>query len=468
MLGIDPGEIVGKSAEDFMGEAYVVRSRQLDRQVFETGASIPAFEEEFYDATGRRRILLTTKSPLRDSSGAVANVVSASVEISDRKAAELALEDQRMFLRDVIDYDPNIIFATDQNGVFTLVNKAMANLCAISPKHLIGREFLQALPLRAEAEIFRQDGERILQDGLSKLYSERQLTDGSGTARWYQVVSIAIELGCENAPAVLTVGTDISAIKNSHAEMSEARQAAESSDLGKSEFLTLVSLELRTPLNAIMRYCEMIGSPPPGANDLPSSAEMTEEIGTSARHVLGLIDDIVDISNYEAGKYTLDDQELDIGMLIAEIARQIEAEPISRHARLSIDIAKNLPALIADPVHLRQGLLNLLAGAVKFTPVGGSVRVGAKLTEHGALRVTVGELTGTTNPPADPPPRDGLGQPSLNSSDPVMDLDLRLSAAFMKMHDADFDISSRTAEGTEVTITFPAMRSAWQQATSAQ
>ena len=223
MLGIDPEEIVGKSAEEFMSEAFAVRNRQLDRQVFESGASLPAFEEEFYDATGRRRILLATKSPLRDSSGVVANVVSASVEISDRKAAELALEDQRMFLRDVIDHDPNIIFATDQNGVFTLVNKAMANLCATSPEHLIGREFVHAVALSAEAEIFRQDGQRILQDGLSKLYSERQLTDGSGTARWYQVVSIAIDPGYENAPAVLTVGTDISAIKNSHAEMSEAR-----------------------------------------------------------------------------------------------------------------------------------------------------------------------------------------------------------------------------------------------------
>ncbi len=95
MLGIDPDKIVDRLAEEFMGEDYAARDRRLDRQGFETGAPIPAYEEEFFDATGRRRILLTTKSSLCDSAGAVANVVSASVEISDRKAAEFALEDQR-------------------------------------------------------------------------------------------------------------------------------------------------------------------------------------------------------------------------------------------------------------------------------------------------------------------------------------------------------------------------------------
>ena len=456
MLGIDPEDIVGKRAEEFMSEAYALRNRQLDREVFETGASIPAFEEEFFDATGRRRILLTTKSPLRDSTGAVANVVSASVEISDRKAAELALEDQRRFLRDVVDHDPNIIFATDQNGAFTLVNEAMAELCGTSPEQLIGREFMKAAPFRAEAEIFQKDVQRILKEGLSKLYSERQLTDGSGIQRWYQVVSVAIERGFENAPAVLTVGTDISMIKNSRQESqeaSEAERAAELPELGKSEFFSLVGMELRTPLNAIIRYCEMIGAPQSGANNAPSSAEMTAKIGTNARHLLGLVDDVVDVSNYEAGKYTLDNQELDVAAVIGEIARQVELDSRPHHVPLSIDVSKNLPALIADPVRFRQGLSNLLANAVKFSAPGGSVSVGARLTEHGALRITV---------------RDDVGQPSPRECNPEMDLDLRLSAAFMKMHDADFDVSSPAAETTEVTITFPAMRSAWQQTTTTQ
>lgn len=84
MLGIDPEDVVGKRAEEFLSEAYALRNQQLDREVFESGASIPAFEEEFYDATGRRRILLTTKSPLRDSTDAVANVVSASVAVTSK------------------------------------------------------------------------------------------------------------------------------------------------------------------------------------------------------------------------------------------------------------------------------------------------------------------------------------------------------------------------------------------------
>jgi PAS domain S-box-containing protein len=449
MLGLNPEDIVGKSAEEFMGEVYALRNRKLDRQVFESGVSIPAFEEEFFDATGRRRILLTTKSPLRDSTGAVANVVSASVDISDRKAAELALEDQRSFLRDVIDHDPNIIFATDHNGALTLVNKAMVKFCGVPPEHLIGRAFVGAAPIRAEAELLHKDMEQVLAGGESKLLRERRLTDGAGEARWYQTVSIAIEQGGDNRAAVLTVGTDISALKKEPAEMNTAEPAAVSSD-----FAAHVGEELRTPLNAIMRYCELIGAPMSGGDGRPSAGEMAADIGANARHLLGLVDDFVDVSNYHAGKYTLSNQELDVEATIREVAGQLAPQCGSRRLRLGIDIADNLPALIADPVRLRQGLLNLLANAVEMTPPGGSVSIGARLNENGALRISLRDHNRAEH---------GLGR-----SRPGSELDLPLAAAFMKMHDADFDISRRDGEATRITVTFPAIRSAWRQVATTQ
>ncbi|MBT5781155.1 MAG: PAS domain S-box protein [Rhodospirillaceae bacterium] len=465
MLGVDPEDIVGKSAAALMEQEYTERHHRLDRQVFESGVSIPAFEEEFFDATGRRRILLTTKSPLRDGDGAVANVVSASVEISDRKAAELALEDQRQFLREVIDLDPNIIFSTSQAGIITLANAAMAKLCGITADQLIGRALLNAVPVSAEAEIFQSDGQQVLQGGMNKLHTERQLTDSAGDVHFFQVVNVAIELGRTRTPAALTVGSDISAIKKSQLEMDKAKQAAEISDLGKSEFLAHVSHELRTPLNAIVRHCEMISSPPTGPASQPNRGKIAEDIGANARHLLGLVDDIVDVSNYEAGKYTLFDQELNVGAIIRDIAHQVELEVSDDPVQLRIEIAADMPALIADPLRFRQGMLNLLANAVKFTPPGGKVLVRALLTEQGAVRISVQDQNKAVNKHDGPLMLNRFGQVEngMNRSYPGSGLDLPLSVAFMKMHDAELDLCSREGEGSEVTITFPAMRSAWEQ-----
>ena len=213
----------------------------------------------------------------------------------------------------------------------------------------------------------------------------------------------------------------LSMIKNSHMESSAARRAAGLPELGKSDFLTVVGMELRTPLNAIIRYCEMIGAPAPGTKIPPSSAEMTAKIGTNARQMLGLVDDIVDVSNYEAGKYTLDNQELDVAAVIGEIADQVELNSRSHNVPLSIDVSKNLPALIADPVRFRQGLMNLLANAVKFTAPGGSVSVGARLTEQGAVRITVRDQNRAAAGQDGVLPLDDIGQPSPRESDPEMD-----------------------------------------------
>ena len=465
MLGIDPNDIIDKRTEEFMDKAYALRNRQLDRQVFDSGMAIPAFEEEFHDATGRRRILLTTKSPLRNSSGAVANIVTASVDISDRKAAELALNDQRQFLRAVIDLDPNIIFATDQNGNFTLANKAMAELCGAPAEQLLGRAFVTAAPVRAEAAKFLSAGQRILGGGPNKLHFERRLTDSAGEARWFQVVHVAIAQGRGGAPAMLTIGSDISAIKKSQTELDVAKQAAESSNLGKSEFLTHISHELRTPLNAIIRHCEMIGAPPANGGKQANWAESAEDIGANARCLLSMVDDIVDVANYEAGNYALDNQQLDIAAAIHDIAGQVARENEAARVRFDIDIAHDLPALITDSLRFRHGMANLLANAVNVTPPGGSVSVRAMLSEHGAVRISVRDQNKSVPENADPLTLNRFGQVENGTprSYAASGLDLPLSVAFMRMLGAHVELDRVKDEGSEITIIFPAMRSAWRQ-----
>jgi PAS domain S-box-containing protein len=440
MLGIDPDEVVDCGAEDFMGEDSAARNRRLDRQVFETGATIPAYEEEFFDATGRGRTLLTTKSPLRDSTGAVVNVVTASVEISDRKAAELALEEQRAFLRNVIDHDPNIIFATDKNGVLTLANRALAELCAFSPEQVIGQELIATAPLRAEAEILTADVQRILNGETRKFATERCLTDRLGQAHWYHVVNLAFEQGFDKSPAVLTVATEMAVVKRP-AETPERRGP--------------LNQELLTPLNAIIRYCETISGGAPDSG--PSPSEMAEEIGSNARRLLGLVDGLVDISNFRDSESALDNDEIDLAALVQKLAGEAGME-------IALDIAPYLPALIADPARLPQGLQNLLSSAAEYA--AGHLALSVGLSEAGALRLSLSGPAQSDEAQENPLLFADLSSSGLDANDPGAEIGVPLWVSFMKMHGAEIEISRH--DGMHLTITFPAMRSAWRQMTTTQ
>jgi len=173
----------------------------------------------------------------------------------------------------------------------------------------------------------------------------------------------------------------------------EAETAAEDSDTAsvarRLDFLAKVSHEVRTPLNSILGFTELMLEERLGAIGNARYKSYVEDIHQSGLYALSLLDDLLDISKIDAGKFDLDFTAVDLPELVEDCVNSLQ--PLAKRERILLrtSLAPNLPAVIADRRRLKQILLNLLSNAIKFTNAGGQVIVSARLIDGGDLRLRV-------------------------------------------------------------------------------
>jgi len=175
----------------------------------------------------------------------------------------------------------------------------------------------------------------------------------------------------------VSVYSDITERSAAEREIRAARGAAEASNRAKSEFLAKMSHELRTPLNSIIGFSDILLQRTYG--DL--NEKQTRHVGNvheSGRHLLGLINEVLDLSKVEAGRLELSRQPLSLNRTIREVLAMMEAQASRNGVALKMSSPEDLPPVSADPTRIKQVLQNLVANAVKFTPEGGSVTVNAR------------------------------------------------------------------------------------------
>ncbi len=168
------------------------------------------------------------------------------------------------------------------------------------------------------------------------------------------------------------------------AEMARAAMLeAQAANRAKTEFLANMSHELRTPLNAIIGFSDMMMSGLAGPNNMEKHTEYSQDINESGRHLLELINDILDLAKIEAGALELDEQLVDISRIATSCITLIKERAHERGLELTCDLGDQTPVLRGDERKLKQILINLLSNAVKFTPRGGSVTLTAVHCEDG-------------------------------------------------------------------------------------
>ena len=237
-----------------------------------------------------------------------------------------------------------------------------------------------------------------------------------------------------------------------------AKMAAETSNRTKSEFLANMSHELRTPLNAIIGFSDVIQSRMFG----PISdryREYAANILTSGNHLLGLINDVLDLSKLEAGQMELREEDVDLANVISLSMRFVESQAKKSSINLAQVIDERARYIRGDERRLRQAVVNLLANAVKFTPSGGSVRVVCAYTDTGVL-VVVSD-TGVGMSRADiPKAMEPFGQVDsrLSRKYEGTGLGLPLAKDLVELHGGTLTVESEVNIGTTVTIALPATR----------
>jgi signal transduction histidine kinase len=171
-------------------------------------------------------------------------------------------------------------------------------------------------------------------------------------------------------------------------ELRRSKERAKAANRAKSEFLANMSHELRTPLNAIIGFSELIhGQKPDGISE--RYAEWKGDILTGARHLLNVINNVLELSRLEAGRYDLVDEVVDLAVLVRECLRMVRLQAERAQVQLDCAIADTEVELRADSQAVRRVLLNLLTNAVKFTPAGGLVLVRAERLANGGIALTV-------------------------------------------------------------------------------
>ncbi len=238
-----------------------------------------------------------------------------------------------------------------------------------------------------------------------------------------------------------------------------ALDTAATASQAKSQFLATMSHELRTPLNAIIGFSELLATEAFGPLGDPHYPDYAQNIHASGRHLLGLINDVLDFSKLDAGRLDLHDEEIDLHELVASVLRMVEIEASRAGLALEAALGEALPHLRADARRVRQVLLNLLSNAVKFTPRGGAVRV--TIARHGGGLGIVISDTGIGIAAADiPRALEHFGQvdSSLSRKYEGTGLGLPLARRLMELHGGRLDLESAVGIGTTVTARFPAER----------
>lgn len=249
--------------------------------------------------------------------------------------------------------------------------------------------------------------------------------------------------------------------KRVEAALREANHAAERANRTKSEFLASVSHELRTPLNAILGFSDILRHGLFGPLGNPRYEDYARDIHQSGRHLLDLINDILDIAKIEARKADLRESELDVEQISRSCMRMIAQRAEDRGLSIRVEIAPGLPQLYADQRAVKQILLNLLTNAVKFTPVGGRVGLSAVQADDGGIRISVSDSGIGMAPEEIPVALEPFMQTASSqaSEEKGTGLGLTLAKQLTELHGGAFELMSEPGRGTTVTMHFPAERS---------
>jgi two-component system cell cycle sensor histidine kinase PleC len=252
----------------------------------------------------------------------------------------------------------------------------------------------------------------------------------------------------------------IGELEQAKAISDEARNRAEAANISKSQFLAQMSHELRTPLNAILGFSEVMKGEIFGPHAVPAYKDYANDIHNSGQHLLNLINEILDLSRIEAGRYELNEEPVQLAAVVQDCHHLLKLRARNRGLTIHELFEPELPRLWADERAVRQICLNLLANAIKFTPQGGEIWLKVGWTASGGQYMSVKD-NGPGIPEEEIPivlATFGQGSTSIKSAEQGAGLGLPIAKNLIDLHGGTFTLRSKVRVGTEVVVAFPPER----------
>jgi two-component system, cell cycle sensor histidine kinase PleC len=448
-------------------------------------------EREVFDREFRMKherghwVWLRARASLAPGSSTEApHLVGIVFDVTRQKMLDKLSNDAEVRLKDAIENISEAFVLWDTDSRLVLCNSKYQQFHSLPASVCVPSTHYNVVATASKEPVIKQYLPGQINDKSGARSVEVQLGDG----RWLQINERRTKDG-----GFVSVGTDITALKRQEEKLLKSEKTlmvavrdlqrerqtaeeqsqrlaeladkyasektrAEAANRSKSEFLANMSHELRTPLNAIIGFSEMMTAELFGPLGAPKYGEYVSDIRKSGQFLLDVINDILDMSKIEAGRFDLEYSKIDLAGLIDESMRLIGPRAADSKIRIKTDIDPET-RFEADRRALKQIVLNLVSNAVKFTPEGGKVTIASK-TENGKVRLSIAD-TGIGIPARD---IEKLGRPfeqvenQFTKSRGGSGLGLAISRSLAELHGGQVKISSTVGKGTTVEVVLPVQR----------
>lgn len=399
-------------------------------------------------------------NPLLDIAGNVVLLdVMAQPDSSDDSVLQRERDDAISLLTSIFDASNVGIIVTDHNRRVVRINDGFIRTFGWSREQVVGEDFTFLIS-PDEQRPAMENHARYLKNS-TRSSGEMKLVKKDGSIANTLYTTATLELSQRRKFQVTTI-MDITHRKQMEMSLRVAKDQADAANHAKSAFLANMSHELRTPLNAIIGFSEIMMNGTFGNLNIPKYQEYTEDIHSSARHLLEIINEVLDMSKIEAGRVELDENDVKVDEVIESVVRMMASRAFSGNIDIQTKIEPYLPMLSADSRLVRQVLINLVSNSVKFCKAGGLITIEASLRPDGDMELIVRDT--------------GIGIPkhkiqqALEPFGQIHDtahaagevsgtgLGLPLAKAMVEMHGGYLMLDSEPGKGTEVRICFPSRR----------
>jgi two-component system cell cycle sensor histidine kinase PleC len=455
------GQILGHGVADFMDSENARHFQQsfdvsIKHKMPVTIQAVPTFP-------GSMRVHGFWINPVMGADGKVhALDITAQPDAANESILQRERDDAISLLTSIFDASEVAIVVTDHNRRVVRVNDAFVRTFGWGRDKIIGEDVL-VLATIDEVERFRENHDEFVGTG-KRGTGEMKILRRDGSIANALYTTAMLELSARRRFLVTTI-MDITVRKQMEISLRLAKEQADAANHAKSSFLANMSHELRTPLNAIIGFSEMMERETFGPLGAPKYHEYIHDIHFSARHLLEIINEVLDMSKIEAGRVELDESEVDIAGVIDTVVRLMAARAVDKGLVFDVTVPDTFPKLLSDQRLILQILINLVSNAVKFSRAKGTISIQAEILPDEDMRLTVedhgvgiprdkikealepfGQIHETVHAISGEVAQQGTG------------LGLPLARAMAELHGGGLDIESDTNQGTIVRVTFPARR----------
>lgn len=388
-------------------------------------------------------------------------IIGTFTDITVRRHAEAELRKSEEKFRLLADHANDVISIYSMEGICRYVSPSVERVLGYKQEEFVGQSLAKYAYPDDLKEIYLNNIKYIKAGVTPELYLFR-VRHKAGNWEWMEgSISVERDIVTGKITQVSSVSRLVTERVRQDKELRDARERAEAADRAKSDFLAHMSHEIRTPLNAVIGFSEVMRDQLFGPLGSPRYLEYVNDIHNSGIHLLELINDVLDLSKIEAGKFELQEDRAHLNTIIDTAFRfmhdRADAKRISLQSRLH-----ETPDIWCDRRIFTQIMLNIIGNAIKFTPERGRITVESHLDAGGNLVLNITD-TGIGIALEDIPIiLKPFGQVRSNAdiaiSEPGTGLGLPLSKSFVEKHGGTLSITSEVGIGTRVSITIPAAR----------